>query len=77
MLFMSKEWVEAYSQALNDNPAYATAAATWEGDFVFIVRNDATNEIIASAYFDLWHGKCRKANVVQDPKNPGLKPEFV
>ena len=77
MKFMSKEWVEAYSKALNDNPAYEEAAKTWEGDFLFVVRDDETNDVMAMAYFDLWHGKCRKAYIIEDPANPDVKPEFV
>ena len=77
MELFSKEWVEAYVEALNNNPAYEEAAKTWEGDFIFIVRNDESNEIEQAAYFDLWHGKCREAHVVEDPKNPNVKPEFV
>lgn len=77
MDFLSKEWVEAYGQALNDNPAYEEAAKTWEGDFLFVVRDDATNEVVARAYFDLWHGKCRKAFGIEGDEDPGVKPEFV
>jgi putative sterol carrier protein len=75
-LIFSKEWIAEYMAALNANPAYDEAAKTWEGDFVFVARDDKTKEAILAAYFDLWHGKCRKAYKVDDIKKLP-KAEFV
>ncbi|MEX2684469.1 MAG: SCP2 sterol-binding domain-containing protein [Candidatus Sigynarchaeota archaeon] len=75
-LFLSQEWVDAYTTELNKSTAYEEAAKTWEGDFVFIGRDDKTKEIVMAAYFDLWHGKCRKAYKIDDLKNLP-KSEFV
>jgi putative sterol carrier protein len=78
MDFFSDEWIAAYMDALNGNPAYEEAASTWEGDFIFIGRDDATNEIVMAAYFDLWHGKCRAANKIQDVESmDGITAAFV
>lgn len=75
---MSKEWVEEYVKKLNANPAYKEAAATWEGDFFFVVRDDKDKKkILKAAYFDLWHGKCREAFEVEDMESSEKKPEFV
>jgi len=65
-------------ELLNTNPAYEEAAKTWEGDFIFIGRNSETNDIVGAAYFDLWHGKCRSANTIQDIETmDGITPEFI
>ncbi len=61
---------------LNKSKAYEEAAKTWEGDFVFIGRDDKTKEAVVAGYLDLWHGKCRKAFKVDDIKKLP-KAEFV
>ena len=67
MKYMSEEWVKAYCQALNDNPKYEKAATTWEGDFVFIAEEHPdVGEV--RIYMDLWHGKCRRAGLVDSSK---------
>ena len=77
MLLFSQEWVDTYAGLLNESAAYEEAAKTWEGDFIFIALDDKTKEIVKSAYFDLWHGKCRQQWEVTDVENPGATPEFV
>jgi putative sterol carrier protein len=62
-------------KALNENKAYADAAADWEGDFLFVLNpSDKLKEKMA-IYIDLYHGKCRDAHAL----NPGedKKTEFV
>ncbi|MHA1684349.1 MAG: SCP2 sterol-binding domain-containing protein [Promethearchaeota archaeon] len=73
---MSEDWIKEYMEKLNNYKAYEEAAKTWEGDFHFVVRN-AENKIINVGYFDLWHGKCRKAFQEKDLDNLQEKPEFV
>ena len=36
-LLGSEEWLKALAEAINNSPAYAKAAKTWEGDFYFII----------------------------------------
>jgi putative sterol carrier protein len=59
--FPSTQWAQSFKDALNTNPNYKTKAATWEGDFLFIITPDTSypHEIIL--YLDLWHGTCRDA----------------
>ncbi|UCE09289.1 MAG: SCP2 sterol-binding domain-containing protein [Candidatus Thorarchaeota archaeon] len=67
LLFPSEEWIQKYVELLNANDAYADAASWWEGDFVFEITADG--EVIAEPqrfYLDLWHGKCRKAHMVDE-----------
>ncbi|MFX0172392.1 MAG: SCP2 sterol-binding domain-containing protein [Candidatus Hodarchaeota archaeon] len=78
LLFPSEEWAQANVKKINSNEAYATAAATWEGDFFFVIEPDESgpkdfDEPIVM-YMDLWHGKCRKSYLVT-PDNPA--PEKV
>ena len=72
--FPSKEWIEAYKNALNGEPgkAWQKAAETWEGDFLFVVESDATFKETIQFYIDLWHGECRDAKMIT---NENSKPD--
>ncbi|AFA40034.1 Putative sterol carrier protein [Pyrobaculum oguniense TE7] len=37
--FPTREWAEAFCQALNESPEYRSAAAKWEGDIIFLATN--------------------------------------
>ena len=70
--FMTDDWAKAFMTAINTNPAYKEAGATWEGDFYFIAElKDGTSKTV---YLDLWHGDCRDAFLVTDPSSK--TPEF-
>ncbi|HEX9115996.1 MAG TPA: SCP2 sterol-binding domain-containing protein [Anaerolineae bacterium] len=73
-LFPSQEWAEQLELEVNRSAAYASSAKTWEGDFYFLVEPAKAGEPPARMYVDLWHGKCRKAEIV-DPQD-ARKPEF-
>ncbi len=73
--FPSEEWAKQLQVELNKSQDYAEAAATWEGDFYFVVdagQGVAQEEVM---YLDLWHGKCREAGMVAD--RTMKTPEFV
>ncbi|MHA2295722.1 MAG: SCP2 sterol-binding domain-containing protein [Candidatus Hodarchaeales archaeon] len=79
--FPSEEWLEEYAKKINENPEYAKAAATWEGDFLWIMEPDGTEpeefrDQTITTYLDLWHGKCRKAFQVT-PETGTPDTEFV
>jgi putative sterol carrier protein len=59
--FGTPEWIEQFVKTLNENKAYAEAAATWEGDFLFIVypNKEAGFDEEVVMWMDLWHGKSR------------------
>ena len=74
--FPSEEWAKQLQVELNQSQNYAEAAATWEGDFYFIVdpgQGVVKEEVM---YLDLWHGKCREAGMLADrtvrPQNLSL-----
>jgi putative sterol carrier protein len=73
--FGTQEWVDLYKEAINSSPAYEEAAKTWEGDFYFIVEKGGPVAEPFYMYLDLYHGKCRGAEIVADPNK--YKPEFV
>ncbi len=77
MLFGTDEWLESYVKTLNENKAYEEAAATWEGDFLFIVWPDKEigieEELVM--WMDLWHGKCRAFEML--PSRDAKETAFI
>lgn len=59
MLVFSEEWCAAWCAALNAEPAYAQAAATWEGAVVLVAEGEGVAR--SGAWLDLHHGACRDA----------------
>ena len=64
--FLTREWIEAYKDVLNNSPDYKEAAKEWEGDFLFVVEPDdkLTEKIVY--YLDLWHGDCRRVDFFKE-----------
>jgi putative sterol carrier protein len=73
--FPSEEWVAAFCAEVNSSEAYRKAAATWEGDFYFVVEPGAGVPAPVYMYIDLWHGEARSQGVVQQEGDKS--PEFV
>jgi putative sterol carrier protein len=73
--FPSPEWAALFHQAINDNPAYAQAAAAWEGDLMFEVLPNSQTTTGPGIYLDLSHGKSKETRFVEDPNS--VSPEFV
>lgn len=73
--FPSAEWLEAAEQALNRDERYAQVARNWEGDCLFEVEADVPP--ISRLYFDLWRGKCRRAEVIDSAAEGPPSPTFV
>ncbi|MCX5997836.1 MAG: SCP2 sterol-binding domain-containing protein [Chloroflexi bacterium] len=76
-VFGTIEWVTAFMEAINASKAYEDAAKTWEGDFYFITEVGGAVKEQGYQYVDLWHGKCRKVDVVTEATKDKYKPEFV
>ena len=66
-LFGTEEWIAAYMEELNNNAAYAEAAKSWEGDFVFVIRKDGPLDHDIYMWIDLWHGKARDGRILASP----------
>jgi len=74
-IFGSPEWLEAFHEAINSSQTYEEAAKTWEGDFYFVLEPEGVITEPVYYYVDLWHGKSRRAFVVNDESE--MQPEFV
>jgi putative sterol carrier protein len=57
----SDAWATACAVVLNQNDAYRTSAATWEGAILLLMTPDATGGEERRVFLDLWHGECRSA----------------
>ena len=67
--FLSREWIEAYMDVLNNSTDYKEAAKTWEGDFLFVVEPDDELGKKTIFYLDLWHGDCRRVDFFKEGDN--------
>ena len=76
-VFGTIEWANAFMEAVNASKPYEDAAKTWEGDFYFIIEPGGVVKEPGYQYVDLWHGKCRKVDVVTEAAKDKYKPEFV
>ena len=63
--FPTSEWPYMLMEKLNKDAQYARIAHNWEGDFYFVIEPDESLSDQVVFYFDLWHGKCREALVVE------------
>ena len=69
--FPSDAWIKELMARLNASEAYAQAAATWEGDNIFIVLPDADYPDTTYLYINLRHGKAsdaRQLNTLEEQK---------
>jgi putative sterol carrier protein len=73
--FPSEEWLTAFVVEINASDAYRKAAATWEGDFYFLVQPGAGLPEPVIMYIDLWHGEARSGSVVAEESDKS--PEFI
>ncbi len=75
--FGTLEWATQFMEAINNSKAYEEAAKTWEGDFYFIIEPGGSIKEPVYQYVDLWHGKCRKVDIVSEAEKDRYKPEFL
>jgi putative sterol carrier protein len=73
--YATQEWCDLYKEALNKSKAWTEAAKTWEGDFIFITEKGGPIKEPLYEYLDLWHGECRKCEMITDPSK--YNPEFI
>jgi len=63
--FPTPDWVQTLCEKLNSDDKYAQIARNWEGDLSYqIEAGDGFTESV-TCYFDLWHGKCRAAYILE------------
>jgi putative sterol carrier protein len=73
--YATQEWCDLFKEAVNNSKAYEESAKTWEGDFYFIMEPGGPIKEMIATYVDLYHGKCRAAELVKDLNK--YKPEFI
>jgi putative sterol carrier protein len=64
--FPSEEWIKELEVRLNASESYAQAAATWEGDNIYVILPDADHEGTSYFYIDLQHGKASGARELKN-----------
>jgi putative sterol carrier protein len=73
--FPSPEWLNTLFNKLNSDAHYAVTAKNWEGDMCVLVKPGGPLKEQLIYYFDLWHGKCKKVEILQDISL--VHPKFV
>jgi len=68
--FPSAAWLAALHEKLNSDEQYGQIARNWEGDVLFTIQQDSVFAENRQLYFDLWHGKCRSARIVDNGDLP-------
>ncbi len=63
--YPSEEWLKELETRLNASETYAKAAATWEGDCIFVVQPDGTYTETGYAYINLQHGHASDAKMLK------------
>ncbi len=66
-IFPSEEWLKGLEAKLNSDPRYNKTAKNWEGDLIIVIEPQGNLKERLNIYFDLWHGKCRRAEYAVDP----------
>lgn len=71
-IFPSDEWAQQYREKINSSAEYAAAAATWEGDLIFVYEKEPDKGVAEDVYawLDLWHGSCRGIEQLAGPEDP-------
>jgi putative sterol carrier protein len=74
-IFPSPEWLQALNDKLNSDERYAQIARNWEGDMCVVIEPSSPLTERQFYYLDLWHGKCRKTEILKDLSS--VKPKYV
>ena len=73
--FPSPEWLQNLSDKLNSDEQYARIARNWEGDMCVEIEPGGPLAEKQLYYLDLWHGKCRKVEILKDLSS--IQPKFI
>jgi putative sterol carrier protein len=74
-IFPSPEWLQTLSEKLNSDEQYAQIARNWEGDMGVVIEPSGPLTEKQHYYLDLWHGKCRKVEILKDMFS--VQPKFI
>jgi putative sterol carrier protein len=73
--FPSPEWLKELDVKLNTDEHYAKIASRWEGDMCVVIEPNGPLHETLYYYLDLWHGKCRKVEILKDLAS--VQPKYV
>lgn len=73
VIFPSPEWLDTFFEKLNSDVHYAQVARNWEADMLVVVEPGGPLKEKLYYYFDLWHGKCRKIEILKDQSSVNAK----
>jgi putative sterol carrier protein len=73
--FPSPEWLQTLFEKLNSDERYAQIARNWEGDMCVVIEPSGPLTEKQFYYLDLWHGKCRKVEILKDLTS--VQPKFI
>jgi putative sterol carrier protein len=73
--FPSQEWLQTLFVKLNSDEHYAQVAKNWEGDMCVVIEPGGALTEKQFYYLDLWHGKCRKVEVLKELGS--FEPKYV
>jgi putative sterol carrier protein len=74
-IFPSPEWLQTLFDKINSDERYAKIARNWEGDMCVVIEPSGPLTEQLLYYLDLWHGKCRKTEILKDLST--VQPKFV
>jgi putative sterol carrier protein len=74
-IFPSPAWLEKLGEKLNSDEQYARIARNWEGDMCVVIEPSGPLTERLLYYLDLWHGKCRKTEILKDLSS--VQPKYV
>ncbi len=74
-IFPSPEWLADLEAKLNSDEQYARIAKNWEGDMCVVIEPSGLLKEQQFYYLDLWHGKCRRTELLKDLSS--VQPKFV
>ncbi len=78
--FPSQGWVDRLVNVLNNDERYAEVAKNWEGDLTVLIEPDdaeAQPDLPMAIYVDLWHGKCRRSEILDLSEGESPQATFV
>ena len=75
MKILTKEWLEAFGDAINNNQAYKDAASWWEGDMLCVIEPSGPLDHEVRFYLGLYHGDCTGVKLLEPGEQ--VSPEFT
>jgi putative sterol carrier protein len=66
MKILTEEWLEAFGDAINNNPAYREAASWWEGNMLCVIQPSGPLDHEVRFFLGLYHGECTGVKLLKE-----------